>query len=607
MIDETVESTKAPFDFSKEKPRYDRIISDFSDEQDKVKERRKVRENKRNVIEERQKKTILPDETIIPDRTINTNIRIGRSSYVSYITQAKRLLIVTDIGNPGISVAPLEEWFTRGMRYPDWKFPWFEAIDCMHTHGGAAMEVVYDSTKPLNCSIEYIPRENLLFPKKTKNLQGCPHLLRAYDLTTLELEEFGDEHGFDELMVKELLEKHQKADDFVTIYRVLCKKMGIVYNSWYSKEMDRNWLREPIVHNIGLLDFEPQALVAEIDGLPLFMSPIWEQEELLRQNFAVPLQLKQYPIFWLPYEITENQTLLEGQGRVALDIHVQEALTSMITSTVNGANRASKFYPCLKNDPTNDPGGMEMQMLAPGEIYPREIAQFQPNWPNNVILAVIQALQIGKANEAGHSDYAAMARKDANKTATEMELAQNQAQTTISSDMDVFSSPVLKLFGLCFEIARHQAIFALCQRPAEPSLLLGTYNLVPAGDVEVVKRLEDKQNAKEFFNIVQGTPAAEKILIFLIERFFPDQAAEWIAALSGPNKDAIIAELVKVLVAIQQDMKDELTTDQHANLANVIAAASSVVDPGNNPTLLNPPGVPEQQAPRPNPANKEAA
>lgn len=581
------------FDYRAEREAYKDIISEWNDEKRKCQTRRDLRENRVNVEEMRQSGAILNDETIIPDRTINTNIRMGRVPYAAYITQSKRMLIVTDISAPQISIEPLELWFTRGMRYPKWKNPWLKLIDAFHVHGGAALEVIYDVSKPFNASIEFIPRESLLFPVKTRNLQACPRILRTYDLTTLQLEEFTASYNFDPNISKDLQEKFKKATDFITVYRVLCKKDGLVYNAWFSNDCEKDWLRPPMLHDVGLINFDKALLTSPTmimtpegpQQIPFWASPEFEQQ---RGFLGSPLALKNYPVIWFPYEMTENEELLRAQGRVALDHHVQEAMTHMLTNTVNASTRASALYAYAINEPGNDPGMRELGKLKPGEILGRELGIFQPPWPNNIILSLMEAMRVNKANEAGHSDFAAMARKDANKTATEMELATDSAQMIKTVDMDVYSSPVLDTLALCFQIATHQAIFGLCPPPPNPELLFGDYNLQPAGDVEVVKRAEDKQNAKEFFNIVQGTPAAEKILFFLIQRFFPDQADEWLMALSGPDKDGIIMQLIAILQAIPQD---ELTPDQQNALASVIASAQSVVGNGANPNIPQAPGA----------------
>lgn len=612
MNDNTDNNQLPSIDFKKESAQLLKLIADWADEERRCKTRRELRENKRSVHEERQKGTILEDETIIPDRTINSGIRRSKVTYNSYITQSKRLLIITDVEKPQISIESLEMWFTRGMRYPEWKTPWFELIDSVHVHGGATLEVVYDTSRPFNCGLEYVPRESLIFPLKTKNLQNCPRILRMYEITSIQLEQFTRDFGFNEKISHDLMERIGKTEDFIKIYRVLMKIEGLVYNAWYSKENNDDWLRPPQLHDIGLFDFDPKALAQPVpiaapgvipmdptlnapQVVPLCMSPMWETARL---TMGQPLPLKSYPLFWFPFQVTENLTLIDTQGRVSLDLHVQEAMTSLLSDTVNGAHRAAQFFPCAENDPGDDPQLRELGPMKHGRIMSRKLSVFQPAWPNSIILPMMQALKVGKADESGQMDFAATARKDANKTAKEMELATEQSSMVITSDMDVFSSPVLSTLALCFNIACHQALFMLCKRPMHPELLLGDYNLQPAGDIEVVKRQEDKNNAKEFFNLVQGTPTAEKILTFLIERFFPDQADAWIAALAQPDPKAIIVELLNVIKSIPQD---ELSPEQKSQLGSLIAAAQSVAGlEGDNNVPIASGGPQNSNAPQSN-------
>lgn len=590
-----MENPLPSLDFKKESEQLSSLIGAWSDEKSKCDKRRELRENRRDVAEERRKGTILEDETIIPDRTINSNIKRSKVPFSNYVFQAKRTLIITDIERPTISIEPLETWFTRGMRYPNWKQPWNRLIDSMHVHGGAALEVVADASKPLGCALEYVPREDLIFSLKSKSLQNNPRILRVYEVSAVQLEQWVKNFEFDERVAKELFDKFSRQEDFIKIYRVLMKIntedvdgiSSVVYNAWYADKCDIDWLRAPRIHDIGLFSFDTSQLLAPVEVppqqlgqppgvVPLFLSPEWET---VRTEFAVPAKLKDYPLIWFPFQEIENEKLLDVQGRVSLDIHVQEAMTQLYSDTVNGAHRASRFYPCAEDLPGGDEKLAELGPLKHGVVLSRKIAVFQPNWPNNIALAILQALKVGKADESGQMDFAATARKDANKTAKEMTLATEQSNMVVSVDMDVFSSPVLLTYALCFNIACHQAIFRLCKQPPKPELLIGDYTLQAAGDVEVVKRAEDKQNAKEFFNIVQGTPAAEKVLTFLIERFFPDQADEWIAALSQPDLKVLVAELLNILKTLPLD---GLFPEQISNLRMVIDAAQSVVGVADN-------------------------
>lgn len=615
MIDSTLQPNVSPlgpenplpsFDFKIEMDQLNSLVTAWQEEENNTIRRRKLRENRQSVDEARQNGVILEDETIIPDRTINSNVRRSKVPYTNYITQSKRTLIITDVNEPTRSIESLELWYTRGMRYPDWKTPWLEMIDGMHVHGGCALEVVYDTTKPFNVGIEYIRREDLIYPLKAKNLQSCPRLLRVYEVSAIQLDELAKDFGFDETIVKDLMQKFYRNEAFIKIYRVLLKRDGVVYNAWWSRDNTNGWLREPQVHNIGLFDFDPAVVSrpvpvappgmmmgAEPMMVPMFLSPQWSQQRL---EFTQPAKLSLYPIVWFPFQVVESQELLQIQGRVSLDLHVQEAMTSLLSDTVNAAHRASRFYPSAETLPGEDPKMIELGPIKHGVAMSRQLTVFQPNWPNPIILAIQQALKIGKADESGQTDFAATARKDANKTAKEMELATEQANLVITSDMDVFSSPVLLVNALCFNIATHQAIFQLCPQPVHPELLIGNYNLQPAGDVEVVKRMEDKQNAKEFFNIVQGTPAAEKVLKFLIQRFFPDQADEWIDALEAPDKNALIAQLVSVLESIPTN---ELSPEQKLNLSQLITAARNVVEPSDNTAVSSVSGAPPGGNPPP--------
>ena len=584
------DSVESLFDFKKEQGLIDKLISGFKEEVEKTNARRELRQNKVNVLEKRAAGELLEDETFIPDRTIDLNIRRGATQYVQYVTKSKRLLVMTDVNEPVRDLGVAELWFTRGMRYPRWTVEWMRGIDSMSLHGGAAMEVRYDPTKPHNCAIEFIPRESLIVPLRTKNLQACPHILRAYQITSIQIEEFATSYGFDEKALVDIRRafSDNEVNIFRTIYRGFCKKKGIVYAYWYSQDYLNGYLREPRVYDIGLFDFpsggEYEAFAAAA------LDPSWELarfNEIPTEGAAASLRypsfaLKEYPITWYPYSITEEEHILSEQGRASLDLHVQEALSHLLSATINAATRAAGIYPSAKQEPGQDPKLLTIGRVKPGNVMNRELSFWQPPWPNSIILAVIQALDVRKANESGNMNFAAMARKDANKTATEMNLGAEAANEEAGVKLETFSSSFLSTYALCYLIARHQAIMLLCPRPADPTQLFGNITLQPAGDIEIVKRNEDKQNAQEFFRIIQGTPAAEKLLIFLLTKFFPDQADEWINALQAADKDSLIATMTQILETIP---RDELSPEQSKQLDDIIGVARTMVSAPGNPAV----------------------
>ena len=574
-----MENQLPTFDFNTEQGEYNKLIDGWKEEANKVEIRRKFRENKKNVEELRASKIILSDETCIADLTINTNIKRQRPAYTNYITQSRRLLLLKDIDNPDYDTEVTEDWFTTGMRYPGWKMPWFRQVDGTLTHGGCAMEVMYDPTKPLCCCVEYIPRESLIFNPKAKSIQSQARILREYEITITQLEEFATTYNFDPVVAKQLVDRFKTDKGFIKIYRILFKKNGIVYNAWYSREESTTWLRAPMPHDIGLFN-APRKIIAE-----LLQTGQWEtQKKALMQL----LPLKEYPITWFPFDIHEDERLLNTQGRVALDLHTQEAMDNLLTSTVNAAIRASKFYPTAEGEPGDSQPIKELGALKHGSVMQGKIETFQAAWPNAIILSISQLLDQRNSNQTGNTDYAAIARKDANKTATEMNLAVQQSQQLNITELDVFSAPFLNVYALCFEIARQQAIFGLCKPPPSHAQdLLRDYNISPAGDVEVVKREEDKQNAAKFLEVTRGTPLASVILTEMIRKFFPEEADQWLRALDSGDKDAIITQLISI---IEQIPLDELQPEQRAALQHVIIAAQNVVGGGNNNSVSPNPG-----------------
>jgi hypothetical protein len=155
-------------DFAYYQPRLNGIIADWkSQEVDKIVNRRKVRKNLVNVAEARQKGTILGDETIIPDHTIDFNVRQQKALYVNYIETSRRLLLFKPPGNVPYTdkdeIMELEKNFTDGMRYNRWKSAWFKVFDGACLHGACAVEVIFDPSKPFNCAVEYVSRNDLRF------------------------------------------------------------------------------------------------------------------------------------------------------------------------------------------------------------------------------------------------------------------------------------------------------------------------------------------------------------------------------------------------------------------------------------------------------------
>src|ERR1041385_4125901 len=142
------------FDFSQARIHLVRIIEDWSTEAEDTEVRRKTRDIEIDTEGLRQKGDLDEDETIIPVRVIDQNITREQPAVVNYLINSRRLCIFRSLSNPNQDAQEIEHEFSLGMTYTGWISDHFKCYDGAQTHGWAAVEVGYDTSKPLNCSIE---------------------------------------------------------------------------------------------------------------------------------------------------------------------------------------------------------------------------------------------------------------------------------------------------------------------------------------------------------------------------------------------------------------------------------------------------------------------
>ena len=560
-------------------------LADWQPEIQKIDERRKVRANRKNVEEERQKKTILSDETIIPDRTVDFNVRAQKALYTDFLQKSRRILIFNAPEDFPLELQDgrlkLETSFTEGMRYNRWKSPWFKTFDATCLHGAAYAEVVFDTSKPFNCGIEYISRGNLIYSRNLKSLQSAELILREYELTYIEIEGLSKRYNF----VPEAMNTLQQTASAGTrgvgtvllkIYKIYLKRDGIVYTSWYSPTYTNGFMAEEKKLELGIFQIDNDTLMAIITaGLPLPQS----------LPPATPQDITFYPIFPLRYDELEDEVILDVQGRAALDIQVQEALTHTMTATVNGAIRASQFYPTIEPTPGEPVTNKEIGPLKHGVILSRAFKLQSMPWPNPIIMTVIQALSVRNQNSMGRTDFAALTRDDTEKTATEIAAAQKQSNSLSAMQVSLLADMIVDVYNLCYLIARSQTIYGLCRRKLTTDLRLLAYDWIftSAGDTEVMQREEKKQAFKEVWMILKDTPAAIPVLCDILRVLFPEEANTWIQALNGP-KDQMLAMLSEGLAAASETMFANGLIDQQqlAQTNELVTTAQQMAGgPGN--------------------------
>lgn len=571
-------------DYAKVKKQVDIIIGEWDDEKTKVKIRRDLRRDARDVNKMRANNEIGAEDNFIPQHVIDQHIQEEKPSQIAYIEQPDRLLIFQDLTDPSQPTEDIESQFTSHMRYPGWSIQWQRAFDSIDLHGGCALEVKFDETKPLKCAVEYIPRDEFIFPVEATSIQECEYIARAFKYMPFELEGFVKNEGFDQREVELIIKdsestRHQKK----TIYRVFCKKADVVYVFWYHENC-HSYLKPPQPLDMGLFDINDiqsfQAAVEEYQNNPVMqvVDPLSGQPVVVPRPEPPPpqpLPVSSYPIFWLPYEIIEDTKLLSSKGRAFRDKSDQESLTELWTNIVNAANKASKVYASYANSPHTQDGLSETVPLKGDTIQGRQVNFWNYPFPDASLVGV--AVQYGSmvASKGARVDFGVVNRKDSgNKTATEIEASQKQAAALSSVGISGQSLTVLEVYELCWNIGLSQILieqvttFKVTSNPGD-NRLLHDYRLAPAGDVDILKRDAKKQIIRETFQYLVNTPLASKFLEYLVKQYFPEYANAWVPILNTQDPVNLVQVAMQLLSTVPRDSLTPMQSHQLDQVLNM--------------------------------------
>jgi hypothetical protein len=507
-------------------------------------------------------KLIKADETYVARRIIDQNIAREKPEFVAYIEQSPRLVLFRSVNKPDIDTIALADWFSAGMKYENWSKAWHRQIDGTRLHGANFIEVRSDDGKPYNLSLVFTPREFLIFPLKTRDsIQRCEKILRQYEYFPNELEDSVKEHGFDADVVKKITtaSKETNRTAAITVYKVQCKKNGIVYVYWYTDQCSDKWLKAPE---------------------PLMLGHFEAGTDAEGKVAAIPLPSTAYPYFPCFSEYTEDEIIVNCKGRAAKDLADQDALSSLWTAVVNGTTRAANLQGSVVNGPNTE--GMQSQPLAQNEIFPKQLDFFQAAYPDPMILQVAQSLGVENMQAAGKVDYAVTNRKDSRKTATELDLAQEQSARLTSTNITPLADCIVATYTFCWQIIQSQVKttletgIQLIEIPEyiDPELFLRDYILAAAGDSEVIKRAEKIANLQQDLPLFSNTPIYPLVLSKYIELRFPDEAQAWKAKLESTNLLPIAQQLLQVLSSIPQE---GLTSEQQQQLNAIMTNAQSAI------------------------------
>lgn len=594
-----------------------RLLDQWKTDIQECETRRKTRDVDLDVEQLRQSGDIDEDETLIPVRVIDTNIVREQPPYINYLKNSRRLAIFKSWDKPDQDTALLEEEFTRGMTYEGWEKSYFKCIDGCQTHGWDCVEVVFDETKPYHTGLEHINHDSVIFSKTVDHIQNSPQVLRAYDVTVLQLRSFVDNFGFDVTQVNVLIDKIKdttKQDDTVRIWKRYTKLDGVVHVAWLSISEGgcQDFLKKPVPLYLGIdIENKQEPPLTNIENVTsqLPTPPAWK-----------PAPISIYPIFFLPYRETEKPKLTDHKGRVYLDENKQEAQTAVLSGFVNGLTRAARVY----GSPAADDGtGSSLKELSDLKLSNSSIVNkpfnfWHPDYPDPMVLSAMKYFDNSNAAETNQVNFAAMNREDSRKTAKEITSSEQQQSLLNSVQLTLFSTFVRGVLGLQWLIVQSQAMqgkikFLLIKTqvpkmnpvmPQQPMVdpqtgqpvmedkwvnnmeVIGqTYDVRAAGDVDVIQRQELEMKMQQDWPVMQGTPAATIFLSDLMKLRYPSQGEKYAAAVGQQDVMQGLKGQVSALATVLQgvmkqhpDIFKELSPETQQQLQQILETAKPTLE-----------------------------
>ena len=559
---------KPIFAFDEESKTFDALIADHVAETNRVAARRDARRHEVDIDALRKSGQILADETIIPDHTIDQTVRGERPALIRYIEGTTTVLSFMNRRVMAMNYEALDNWTTSLFRPPGWKEVQFKMIDARALHGGAALERVYSAAAPGKAVAEYIRREDLIIPPNTRNIQSCARFARRYELTKEGFRSLARKTGFDPAKVAQILRDNETRTELLSIYKWFIRDdQSRIFVAWAADKCLglTSYLKDPQPHLSGVIE------AGQPD--PLTNTPTF-----------TPAQSTTFPVYYFPYDIQEDETLLEVPGRAKLDLPTQEAITALISAFVNGSVRAAGLYSVRKPSPTGDPPKAEAT-LKHGHITEGDIAPFQMAWPSTQLLSGVQALRVAKAQETGRTDFASMSRQDTAKTATELNFASKEAELLSSTSVALLSESYLTFYLDWWEVIKSHINAGQLTPPdsfAQLGIDINDPDLfaVMAADAQVIKRAQTEEKLLKYYSLVIGTPMQEPMFQDILSMIFPDRIARW--RQEGAKNDVKTQTLQQTAAAISQipaELCVQLPPELQQTLGQIINNVSKLFAP----------------------------
>ena len=511
--------------------------------------------------EARARGIVVGNETYVGRRIIATNIQREMPTYIKYLSGSYRHITAIALDNTPVTVlSALEEDFTLSFRVGNWLEQHIQALSSFALQGRGVFMVI-PSMGELNTALVYIPPEDFVFPLDTRDLQFAPLIGIRYSISVDQFKAWRKNYQWEEEACNKIIDANPEADRVQTMYPVylmLMKTDTGVQAFWFHKESNQ-LLRTPYAYNAGFMNGDGTAAVT-----------------------------RDYPIFPVYYQITENPKIIERKGRAHADMHDQEAMTMLWTSSVNASMRSSELYIGLdETGNTENPEIVQTEfIMEPGKILKRPVKFYSPPAPDGSILATAQALRVENSAQAGQVDFAAQARKDSRKTATELDLAKSQTDDTQAVSLTMFASGYrgamqFQWLVLQFNLKSGYNTTFMADRPEIREVLkTAKIYVTPSGDVDFVERQTKLKLYTQYYSLVQGTALAPFFLQKMLELAFPKEYPQMAGLLSDNSKQMGTA----LLQIVENLPPGTVPPDQAVKLQEIITEAQKTFgQPGAQP------------------------
>lgn len=530
---------------------------------------RKLRYAEVDIEVERKAGKIAPDEIYVPQHIIDTNIRREQSSYIQFITQSPRAVILKDRNDPAFDLSLLETDLTEKLRFPQWQLGAYANIDGFQANGYGVQETTQDLNNPGELGREYVQYGDFGFIADTRDLQKVEMLGRSYYFTKTKLESLTKSESENDRWSKAQVDKilaSEPNDEQSNVYsgtatinrslykimKVMFRVKGIVQVGWCCPTICDDWLRAPRPLFLGRRKINEKAnkIAGVIAKTPAPMqnivastikriAPSITDKHIEQIKSGLPASDEQYetqyPYFLYPYLVSENDTIANLKGRVFLDQDTQNAASSLLSSLLTKARRSSGLYFAKETSDPNDDFLMQKNIhFKTGAIINGKLKEMKLDAPDASLFQAINTLVSTNQQETSQVNFAETNRQnDSRKTAAAVKASQQMATQLSGVQVTLYSIALNSQYNFECDIIKSRVLAGLIKvTPILQSLYARDYTIKPSGDVDVIEKQALIQTMQAAWPIMQNTPAAQAFLADLLELMFPNNAPKYLSAMN---------------------------------------------------------------------------